>query len=103
MCAIAYLQYYRCPTGVATQDPKLYRGLVVADKYIRVKSFQHKTVHATVDIIASAGLQHTADLNRTHIFRRVSERSVLRYDEVFRICKLGCYWQKSSRNIFNYL
>ena len=41
----------RCPGGVATQDPRLYRGLVVKDKSRRVASFHEKTVQATAEII----------------------------------------------------
>lgn len=73
----------RCPTGVATQDPSLYRGLVVPDKATRVQQFQRKTVHATAEIIASAGLRHTSGLNRTHIYRRVSQQEIQRYDQFF--------------------
>src|SRR3546814_14114371 len=29
----------KCPTGVATQDPKRHKALVVADKSVRVKRF----------------------------------------------------------------
>lgn len=68
-----------CPTGVATQDPKLYRGLVVTDKRQRVLQYHHKTVHITAELIASAGLHHTSELTRTHIYRRVSQESVRRY------------------------
>ena len=35
-----------CPTGVATQDPDLYEGLVVADKTQRVANFHQATVHS---------------------------------------------------------
>lgn len=72
-----------CPSGVATQDPALYKGLVVSDKAPRVARFQRKTLLATADLIASAGLHHTAELNRTHIFRRVDQFRVARYDEIF--------------------
>jgi glutamate synthase domain-containing protein 2 len=72
-----------CPTGVATQDPKLSAGLVPADKAVRVHQFHEKTVHATVDIISSAGLSSPSDLNRTHVFRRVSQQEIKRYDEIF--------------------
>jgi glutamate synthase domain-containing protein 2 len=72
-----------CPTGVATQDPKLSAGLVPANKAVRVQQFHEKTVHATVDIISSAGLASPDELNRTHIFRRVSQQEVKRYDDIF--------------------
>lgn len=72
-----------CPTGVATQDPKLSAGLVPANKAVRVQQFHEKTVHATVDIISSAGLASPDELNRTHIFRRVNQQEVKRYDDIF--------------------
>ncbi|WP_198942552.1 FMN-binding glutamate synthase family protein [Methyloprofundus sedimenti] len=72
-----------CPTGVATQNPELYRGLVVTDKAKRVAQFHEKTVHAAVDLITSAGLSHTSELNRTHIYRRVSQNQIQRYDQIF--------------------
>jgi glutamate synthase domain-containing protein 2 len=73
----------RCPTGVATQDPKLSKGLVPEDKYLRVQSFQEKTLHAAVDIMTSAGISSPKEVNRTHIFRRISQDQVKRYDQVF--------------------
>lgn len=73
----------RCPTGVATQDPRLTRGLVIPDKAARVANYHEKTVHAVAEIIASAGLRHTRELDRTHIFRRVSPEQVRRYDQLF--------------------
>ena len=72
-----------CPTGVATQNPKLFRGLVVSDKSQRVAQFHEKTVHATAEIIASAGMCHTDELNRTNIYRRTSQNCIQRYDQVF--------------------
>ncbi len=36
----------RCPSGVATQDPRLYRGLVVEEKARRVARFHAATVRA---------------------------------------------------------
>lgn len=79
----------RCPSGVATQDPRLYRGLVVEDKFTRVAQYHAKTVHATAEIIASAGLRHTSELNRTHIYRRVNQSAIRRYDELFPYVETG--------------
>ncbi|GGW88640.1 FMN-binding glutamate synthase family protein [Alteromonas halophila] len=79
----------RCPTGVATQDPKLARGLVVEDKYERVYQFHKKTIHALMDILSSTGHKSVESLNRTHIFRRVDHFSVKRYDEIFPLIAKG--------------
>lgn len=80
----------RCPTGVATQDPHLYRGLLVTDKRQRVASFQQRTVLAVAEIIGSAGLRHTSELARTQIYRRVSQEQVRRYDQIFPYLESGC-------------
>lgn len=81
----------RCPTGVATQDPSLVRGLDVTDKFERVYRFHQKTIHALMDILSSTGHTSPASLNRTHIFRRVDQSCVKRYDEIFPIIKKGCF------------
>jgi glutamate synthase domain-containing protein 2 len=73
----------RCPTGVATQDRELMRGLVVEDKYRRVCRFHDETVHAVVDLLSSSGLADARQLNRAHIYRRINQHEVLRYDEIF--------------------
>jgi hypothetical protein len=73
----------RCPSGVATQDPKLMNGLVVADKAQRVAQYHAMTVHATLDLVSSAGLRHTSALNRTHVYRRINQHEIKRYDQIF--------------------
>lgn len=82
-----------CPSGVATQDKRLSKGLVVDDKAKRVTKFHHETVKATADMIASAGLTHTQQLNRGHIYRRVDQADIRRYDEIFCYVESGCLLQ----------
>jgi len=80
-----------CPTGVATQNPALYRGLVASDKAVRVYQFHNKTVHAAIDILSSAGISTPSEVNRTHIFRRVSQQDVKRYDQIFNLVEKGAF------------
>lgn len=79
-----------CPTGVATQDESLMQGLVVADKRTRVKNFQHKTVHAFMELLGAAGLSEPIQLTRKHIYRRISMSSVQRYDQLYPEVPVGC-------------
>lgn len=79
-----------CPTGVATQDPGLAKGLVVGDKATRVAKYHQQTVHATFDLVSSAGLTNPNQLNRSHIFRRVSQTEIKRYDEIYPNLTPGC-------------
>src|ERR1700761_4303189 len=72
-----------CPTGVATQDKSLMKGLVVADKKVRVANFHNATVASAVQMIGAAGLKHPGDLHRAFIYRRVSHSLIQTYAELF--------------------
>jgi glutamate synthase domain-containing protein 2 len=65
-----------CPTGVATQDARRQRALVVPDKAARVAAFHRNTLIALKELIAAAGLQHPGELGPEHIIRRVSSTEV---------------------------
>ena len=76
MFALGCIQALRCnnntcPAGVATQDPRLYGGLVVADKRQRVANFQRATVRAFLDLLGAAGLAAPHELQPSMIRRRV--------------------------------
>ncbi len=72
-----------CPTGVATQNPDLVAGLVVADKAARVQSFQKNTVRAFQELLAASGMKHPSELRPWHILRRVSPTEVKHYGEMY--------------------
>ncbi len=72
-----------CPVGVATQDPKLTRGLVVGDKATRVANYQQETVEAFLELLGAAGLDHPDKLGPHHIHRRISRTEVQTYAEIF--------------------
>ncbi|MBX2886847.1 MAG: FMN-binding glutamate synthase family protein [Granulosicoccus sp.] len=79
-----------CPTGIATQDAELIKGLVVTDKSERVARFHSETLERLMEIVAAAGLSSPRELNRTHIFRRINYASIRRYDEIFPYLTPGC-------------
>jgi glutamate synthase domain-containing protein 2 len=72
-----------CPTGVATQDKSLMRGLVVSDKKVRVASFHKETVGSAMQMIGAAALQHPGDIHRSFIYRRVSPNLIQTYAQLF--------------------
>jgi glutamate synthase domain-containing protein 2 len=56
-----------CPTGITTHNPKLQRGLVVAEKYERVANYC-LNMNQEIDMIAhSCGLHHARELSREHV------------------------------------
>ena len=73
----------KCPTGVATQDKSLMKGLVVDDKKHRVASFQKQTVSSAVQMLGAAGLHTPCDIHREFIYRRTSHSLIQTYGELF--------------------
>lgn len=72
-----------CPTGVATQDASLMKGLVVEDKRVRVFNFHKLTVESAVELLGAAGLHHTYQLTRAYINRRIAPNVMQSYMESF--------------------
>ncbi|WP_343532110.1 FMN-binding glutamate synthase family protein [Pedobacter sp.] len=72
-----------CPTGVATQDPSLMKGLVVEDKKVRVKNFHNLTVASAVELLGAAGLREPGQLSRAYINRRVNPNVIQNYRETY--------------------
>jgi glutamate synthase domain-containing protein 2 len=65
-----------CPTGVATQNKMLMKGLVVTDKSERVFHFHKNTLHAANELLAAAGKNTFAEVD-INIFMRGDEFSNL--------------------------
>lgn len=85
-----------CPTGVATQDPELVKGLVVSDKKERVANFQNETVHTFVELLAACGLDDMSKIKRHHIYRRITMKEILRYDEIYPYIAKGSLLQEDT-------
>jgi glutamate synthase domain-containing protein 2 len=68
MFAIGCIQALRCntnqcPTGVATQDPALVKGLVVSDKAERAYQFHYNTIYAVMELLAACGKEHISEVD----------------------------------------
>ena len=79
----------RCPTGVATQNPRRWRGLDVPDKATRVFQFHQNTLKALRDLLCAAGLEHPAQLGPEHILRRVSPIEIRSYAALYAYLQPG--------------
>jgi len=71
-----------CPTGVATSNPHLVKGLHVASKSERVYRFQHETVHHLVELMGALGASEAAEIGRDSINRRLTDGEVKTYEEI---------------------
>ncbi len=84
-----------CPTGVATQDKSLIKGLDVKSKGDRVANFHRNTLDSFVELIAAAGLKSPNELNRMHINSRISMESVATYEKIYPYIPTGSLLQES--------
>ena len=79
----------RCPTGIATQDPRRWHSLDPADKATRVYQFHLNTVRALRDLLSAAGLAHPSELGPEHILRRVSPVEIRSLSALYRFLRPG--------------
>jgi len=85
-----------CPVGVATQDKKLMKGLVVEDKKTRVANYHKQTVHAFVELMGAAGITDPAEINRYHVNRRIIMNRHETYEDVYPYITEGCLLSKDT-------
>lgn len=78
-----------CPTGVATQDPRLQLGLVVDEKKWRVANFHKNTIKSFLEIVGAMGLDNPSGLQPEYIMRRVNEGCVKTLREVYEYLEPG--------------
>ncbi len=83
-----------CPTGVATQDDRLTKGLVVEDKAQRVANFHEATIKSFIELVAASGVHSADELQREHIFRRVGATKVMKYSDIYPEVAVGEYLTK---------
>ena len=74
MFALGCIQALRCntnncPTGVATQDKMLIKGLDVTDKSERVYHFHKNTLHTCNELIAAAGKESYDEIDASMFMR----------------------------------
>ena len=73
----------KCPSGVATQDPRRQNALIVPDKAERVRRFHDNTLAALAELVGAAGLAGAADITPHHILQRISQSEVSSFAEIY--------------------
>lgn len=93
----------KCPTGVATQNAHLVRGLVVEDKKTRVANFHQQTIKSAIELMAAAGIRHPDDIHRAYIHRRISPDKILTYLDSYPYIPKGSLLKKPYAKQFELL
>lgn len=78
-----------CPTGVATQNIWLQRGLVVEDKKVRVYNFHTNTLKSFSEIVGAMGLTNPSEINPNQLIRRITETKSKRLSEIYHFIEPG--------------
>ncbi|WP_336368026.1 FMN-binding glutamate synthase family protein [Marinobacter sp. C2H3] len=79
----------RCPSGVATQDPRRGNKLDVQDKSTRVYHFHKNTLEALRNLLEASGLNHPSELGPEHIVRRISSTEISSYMDLYPFLEPG--------------
>lgn len=87
MLALGCIQALRCntnhcPTGIATNLPRFYKGLDVTQKSVRVFNYHKKTLESFAELLGACGLTSSSQINRTCISRRLENR-ILTLEEFY--------------------
>ena len=118
MMALGCIQSLRCaentcPVGVATQNPRLQRGLHVPTKTEHVYNYQRATVEEALRVMASMGVSSPSDLQPAMLRRNMSEGHSASYAELFDWLQPGQLlsqppqawledWQQADPHAFGY-
>lgn len=101
-----------CPTGVATQNLRLQRGLVPEDKKHRVAAYHKNTMYSFLQIVGAMGLTNPSHLTPDYVMRRVSTQVAKPLSEIYEYLKPGAllsadvpeiykkYWEIASAETF---
>lgn len=73
----------KCPVGVATQNPALYKGLDPTDKGVRVFNYHRNTIKATKEMMEACGFRDTQQIPPSKFFRRVDEQTAKSFEEIY--------------------
>ncbi|WP_303289098.1 FMN-binding glutamate synthase family protein [Marinobacter sp. SS5-14b] len=92
----------RCPSGIATQDPRRGNKLDVPLKSERVYNFHKNTLDALQNLLEASGLKHPSELGPEHIVRRVSKTEVHSYLDLFPFLEPGALLEgKTGLTVFD--
>jgi glutamate synthase domain-containing protein 2 len=72
-----------CPVGIATQNNKLIKGLVVEDKYKRVANFHKNTLRELKHLIGAVGLERIEDVKPYMVSVRDNDGKIKKLNEIY--------------------
>ena len=91
----------KCPVGVATQNPALYKGLDPTDKGVRVFNFHLNTIKATKEMMEACGFSDVQSIHASKFFRRTDEQTTKSFEEIYFKAIKGSNKQQKLQSLLN--
>jgi len=91
----------KCPVGVATQNPALYKGLDPTDKGVRVFNFHLNTIKATKEMMEACGFSDVQSIHASKFFRRIDEQTTKSFEEIYFKAMKGSNKQQKLQSLLN--
>lgn len=91
----------KCPVGVATQNPALYKGLDPTDKGVRVFNFHLNTIKATKEMMEACGFSDVQKIQASKFFRRIDQQTTRSFEEIYSKKVKGYKKQKDFQSQLN--
>ena len=91
----------KCPVGVATQNPALYKGLDPTDKGVRVFNFHLNTIKATKEMMEACGFSDVQSIHASKFFRRIDEQTTKSFEEIYFKTIKGSNKQQKFQSLLN--
>jgi glutamate synthase domain-containing protein 2 len=73
----------KCPVGVATQNPDLYKGLDPTEKAVRVYNFHRNTITATKELMEACGFKSIQTVSAAKFFRRMEDERSKCFEDIY--------------------
>ena len=73
----------RCPIGIATQNPALYKGVDPIDKSVRVFNFHSNTIKATKEMMEACGFSDIESIHASKFFKRIDAQTTKSFEEIY--------------------
>jgi glutamate synthase domain-containing protein 2 len=86
----------QCPVGIATQDPRRSRALVVEDKAERVRRFHQATIEGYLELLAGAGLSTPDEVGSELLMQRRGDGRLVPFSDEAHIDPLALLIGDSS-------
>lgn len=79
----------KCPTGVATQDPRRARALKIDERAEHVKNFHRATIDSFLQLTGAIGVADPGELRPEHILHRLPDQKTCNYAQLYAYMKPG--------------